>query len=58
MNQVIVGENREAGAQKNKGLGSQIRELGKKSWETGVLKWQEAGEITWQYLIFVGSKKE
>ena len=37
--------------------GSQIRELGKKSWETGVLKWQEAGEITWQYLIFVGSKR-
>ena len=57
MKQVMVGENREAGAQRNK-EGSQIRELGKKSWETGVLKWQEAEEITWQYLIFVGSKKE
>lgn len=57
MKQVILERKREAGAQKNK-EGSQIRELGKKSWETGVLKWQEAGEITWQYLILVGSKKE
>ena len=47
------------GRQEPRGIreGSQIRELGKKSWETGVLKWQEAGEITWQYLIFVGSKR-
>ena len=57
MKQVILEGKREAGAQKNK-EGSHIRELGKKSWETGVLKWQEAGEITWQYLILVGSKKE
>ena len=56
--QLRVEEKREAGAQKNKGRepdkpGSWER----KGWEMGVLKWQEVGEITWQYLIFGDQKR-
>ena len=58
MKQVILEEKREAGAQKNKGREPDKGQLREKGWEMGVLKWQEAGEITWQYLIFLGSKKE
>ena len=54
--QVILEEKREAGAQRNKG-GEPDKELGEKGWEMGVPKWQEVGEITWQYLIFWGSKR-
>lgn len=53
---MILEEKREAGAQRNKG-GEPDKELGEKGWEMGVPKWQEVGEITWQYLILWGSKR-
>lgn len=54
-----VGYWRRKGRQEPRGIreGSQIRELGEKGWEMGVPKWQEVGEITWQYLILWGSKR-